>query len=60
MGSGTIYIGENDLARPFKYIQDDCLSEDDREFLWKVMKFDPKDHLTAKQLLQDKWFDGAP
>jgi len=35
---------------------DDCLTEEDREFLLKVMMLDPKARPTATQLLQDKWF----
>ncbi|KAH8753663.1 kinase-like domain-containing protein [Hyaloscypha finlandica] len=45
---------------PFKIIEDDCLTEEDREFLLKVMKWDPRDRPTARQLLQDKWLSGVP
>ncbi|KAE9378289.1 alpha/beta-hydrolase [Stipitochalara longipes BDJ] len=60
LGSATQYIKENQKQRPFKIIEDDCLTEEDREFLLKVMKLDPRDRPTARQLLQDKWFSGVP
>ncbi|KAH8751781.1 kinase-like domain-containing protein [Hyaloscypha sp. PMI_1271] len=58
--SATQYIKDNQKQRPFKIIEDDCLTEEDREFLLKVMKWDPRDRPTARQLLQDKWFSGVP
>jgi len=54
------FILENDRQKPFEYVQDDCLTEEDREFLLKIMKMDPRDRPTAKELLLDKWFDGVP
>lgn len=60
LAAATVYIKENQKQRPFDIIQDDCLIEEDREFLLKVMKFDPRDRPTAEQLLQDKWFSGVP
>ncbi len=60
LASATQYIKDNQKQRPFKLIEDDCLTEDDREFLLKVMKLDPRDRPTARQLLQDKWFSGVP
>lgn len=56
LGGATQYIKDNQKQRPFKLIEDDCLTEDDREFLLKVMKLDPRERPTAKQLLQNKWF----
>lgn len=60
LAAATVYIKENQKQRPFEIIQDDCLTEEDREFLLKVMKFDPRDRPTAAQLLQDKWFSDVP
>ncbi|TVY56267.1 Serine/threonine-protein kinase US3-like [Lachnellula cervina] len=60
LGTATLYIKDNEKQRPFKIIEDDCLTEEDREFLLKVMKWDPRDRPTARQLLQDKWFSGVP
>jgi len=59
LGSAVKLIKDNDSAKPFRYIQDDCLTEEDREFLLKIMKMDPRDRPTAKELLLDKWFDGV-
>ena len=56
----TQYIKDNQKQRSFKLIEDGCLAEEDREFLLKVMKLDPRDRPTARQLLQDKWFRGVP
>ena len=60
LASATQYIKDNQKQRPFKLIEDDCLTEEDREFLLKVMKFDPRDRPTTRQLLQDKWLSGVP
>ena len=56
----TQYIKDNQKQRPFKLIEDDYLKEEDRGFLLKVMKLDPRDRPTARQLLQDKWLSGVP
>lgn len=60
LASCIMYIRDNQKQRPFEIIQDDCLTEEDREFLLKIMKFDPRDRPTAEQLLKDKWFSGVP
>ncbi|KAG4429474.1 hypothetical protein IFR05_015037 [Cadophora sp. M221] len=60
LSSATQYIKESQKRRPFKLIEDDCLREDDRVFLLRVMTWDPRDRPTAKELLQDPWFDGVP
>jgi casein kinase II subunit alpha len=60
LGTATQWILENQKQRPWMMLEDDFLTEADREFLWKVMKFNPRDRPTATQLLQDKWFDGVP
>lgn len=36
--------------------EDEELSKEDRDFIVKMMKLDPRDRLTAKELLQDEWF----
>ncbi|KAL3420436.1 serine threonine protein kinase [Phlyctema vagabunda] len=53
------FIKDNDRQRPFQYIQDECLTEEDREFLLKTMKFDPRERPSARDLLLDKWFEGV-
>ncbi|KAK0118521.1 hypothetical protein ONS96_011618 [Cadophora gregata f. sp. sojae] len=60
LASATQHIKDNQKQRPFKLIEDDCLTEEDRGFLLKVMKLDPRDRPTAKQLLHDEWFSGVP
>lgn len=60
LASATQYIRDNQKQKTFNLIQDDCLTEIDREFLLKVMKLGPRDRSTARQLLQDKWFIGVP
>lgn len=36
------------------------MREDDREFMLKVRKKDPRDRPSAEELLRDKWFHGVP
>jgi casein kinase II subunit alpha len=60
LANANQWIKNNHKARPFDLIQDDCLTEEDRTFLLKIIKLDPRDRPTAKQLLQDKWFNGVP
>lgn len=42
--------------KPFKYISRMEVSPADKIFLLKIMKLDPRDRPTARQLLQDEWF----
>jgi serine/threonine protein kinase len=42
--------------KPFRLLQDPDLSENDKAFLLKIMKLDPRDRPTAGQLLKDEWF----
>ena len=35
--------------------EDKELAEEDRTFICKIMKLDPRDRPTAKELLQDPW-----
>jgi serine/threonine protein kinase len=42
--------------KPFSMWKDKEFSEDDKKFLAKVMKLDPRDRPTAEQLLGDSWF----
>jgi casein kinase II subunit alpha len=53
------YIQENDMVKPFALAQDECLTAEDKNFILKIMKIDPRDRPTAKELLADKWFDGV-
>lgn len=59
LGSLTQHILDNRKQKPFVIAQDDCLTEEDRRFLLTIMKFDPRERPTARQLLQDEWFSGV-
>lgn len=43
--------------RPFALAEDPELSKADRSFLCRIMKLDPRDRPTAKELLMDEWFN---
>ena len=49
-------VNDHNLQRPFCMSADKELSRDDRIFISKIMKLDPRDRPTAKELLQDEWF----
>lgn len=51
------HIRENELHKPFELADDEELTVQDKEFILKIMKLDPRDRPTAKQLLADKWFE---
>ncbi len=57
LGGVTQYIGENKKWKPFSQAVDKELTVEDRAFLIKIMKLDPRDRPTAKELLLDSWFD---
>lgn len=42
--------------KPFHMIKDKEFAPEDKTFLVKIMKLDPRDRPTAKQLLEDSWF----
>jgi casein kinase II subunit alpha len=50
------YIKDNQLQRPFSMLVNEELSQRDKDFILRIMKLDPRDRLTAKELLQDKRF----
>lgn len=52
----TTGISSGESLRPFKYLEDEELLEEDKEFFLKFMKLDPRDRPTAKELLEDEWF----
>lgn len=49
-------IKEHELRKPFHLSVDKELSDEDKTFICKIMKLDPRDRPTAKELLQDEWF----
>lgn len=49
-------VNDHNLQKPFHLSGDKELSEEDKIFICKIMKLDPRDRPTAKELLQDEWF----
>ena len=49
-------VNEHNLQKPFHLSVDKELSNKDKIFICKIMKLDPRDRPTAKELLQDEWF----
>lgn len=50
---------DDELSYPFEFVTDQNILPEDKIFLKKIMKLDPRDRPTAKQLLSDEWFDGV-
>ena len=44
------------IMKPFEYVTDREIIEEDKAFILKIMKLDPRDRSTEKELLQDGWF----
>jgi len=42
---------------PFSLVTEREVSGQDKEFICKIMKIDPRDRPTADELLQDAWFE---
>jgi hypothetical protein len=42
--------------KPFERIIEREISKEDKSFILKIMKLDPRDRPTAKELLEDVWF----
>ncbi|TVY78112.1 Serine/threonine-protein kinase US3-like protein [Lachnellula suecica] len=55
IGDATQYIIDNHKWKPFAKAEDKELAVEDRTFICKIMKLDPRDRPTAKELLQDQW-----
>ncbi|EEH33299.2 hypothetical protein PAAG_04349 [Paracoccidioides lutzii Pb01] len=43
--------------KPFKRITEKEVSKVDRDFILKIMKLDPRDRPSARELLEDEWFN---
>lgn len=43
--------------KPFSLASQREISKKDKEFILKIMRLDPRDRPTAKELLADEWFD---
>ncbi|KAL8708126.1 MAG: hypothetical protein Q9220_006980 [cf. Caloplaca sp. 1 TL-2023] len=55
--SGAIdYINENRKWRPWSRSTDENLTRPERDFIAKMMKLDPRDRPTARELLKDAYF----
>ncbi|KAL9040648.1 MAG: hypothetical protein Q9180_001784 [Flavoplaca navasiana] len=52
-----VYIEENQKWLPFSMSEDDELTRPDRDFIAKMMKLDPRERPTARELLKDAWFN---
>jgi casein kinase II subunit alpha len=57
IGDATQYIIDNQKRNHFAMAEDKKLSEEDRTFIYKIMKLNPRDRPTAKELLQDPWLE---
>ena len=42
--------------KPFQYLSEREICNADKAFVLKIMKLDPRDRPTVKELLQDEWF----
>ncbi|KAK2746779.1 hypothetical protein FQN55_005506 [Onygenales sp. PD_40] len=54
-----LWIMENTPAhtmKPFRYTTPREICPEDKEFVLRIMKLDPRDRPTARQLLEDGWF----
>lgn len=58
IGAITMIMQNSPLEtlRSFHRVVAKEISEDDKAFVLRIMKLDPRDRLTAKQLLEDVWF----
>lgn len=45
-----------DARKPFELIRESEISREDKTFVLKIMKLDPRDRPTARELLHDEWF----
>lgn len=57
LGEATHRIQCDNLWKPFHVAQD--ITEEDKNFICKIMKLDPRERPTAAELLQDEWFHGT-
>jgi serine/threonine protein kinase len=60
--AAIIWIMQNtpvETLRPFHQTTSKEITAEDKEFVLKFMKLDPRDRLTAHALLDDEWFAGV-
>ena len=46
----------SEKLKPFSLASQREISKEDKEFVLRIMKLDPRDRPTAKLLLEDEWF----
>jgi casein kinase II subunit alpha len=51
------HVRDSEIRKPFRLAADKELTVEDMTFLCKIMKLDPRDRPTARELLEDEWFD---
>lgn len=54
----TRYIIANEKWKPFAQAVDKELSKEDRAFICRIMKLDPRERPTARELLEVPWLQG--
>jgi casein kinase II subunit alpha len=54
-----VHIDERDLRKPFFLEEDEEVTQEDKDFICKTMRLDPRDRPSADELLADRWF-GLP
>lgn len=54
-----VHIEEQNSRKPFPLLQDEEVTQHDKDFICKIMQLDPRDRPTASELLADRWF-GLP
>jgi serine/threonine protein kinase len=53
-GAG-FYINENSSRKQFMILVDPEIPKDDKTFICRLIKLDPRERPTTTELLQDKW-----
>jgi casein kinase II subunit alpha len=51
------HVRDNEIRKPFRLAEGEELTVEDRTFLCKIMKLDPRGRPMARELLEDEWFD---
>ena len=59
LGLLTIIMKEVPKRTPFSRASSAEIEKEDRDFICKIMKLDPRDRPSAKELLQDEWLSTA-
>lgn len=54
-----VMTATQNIWKPFNLIRASEISTEDKAFVMRIMKLDPRDRPSAKELLQDEWFAGV-